>query len=178
MIVAWKGPFSHVRYSVGTPGKRGFTWTPSDWLSSAPVTETSAAPALAEVRTGTAKGTLYVFWKDVKNNRVHYATTSDPLNFGGSSHLTWSSAKVVSGAATNAGPAASALGSHGFGPLLVAYKVPGALNVRFQTLTGSVSSLSAIVPGASTAVGPSLLSNRLATTSSDTSGSIVFRFYS
>ena len=41
VIVAWKGPYDHVRYSVGTPAGRGFTWTPSAWLSAAAITKTA-----------------------------------------------------------------------------------------------------------------------------------------
>lgn len=176
VIVAWKGPFNHVRYSIGTPKGRNFTWSSSNWLSSALNTRTSAAPALAQVQTGTAKGTLYVLWKGLRSTHVRYATASDPLS--SATKLNWSAAAVVPGAATSTGPAASSLGAHGFGPLLVAYKAPGALHVRFQTWNGSVWSPSAIVPGASTAVGPALLGGTLATTSSDTSGSIFLHIFS
>ena len=176
MIVAWKGPYDHVRYSVGTPAGRGFTWTPSNWLSAAAITKTGAAPALAEVQTGTAKGTLYVFWKGYRSYQVRYATTSDPLNLS-HSRLSWSATKVVPRAATGAGPAASALGTHGAGPLLLAYKAPRTLRVRYQTLRTGWSAPRA-VPGASTAVGPALLGGLLATTASDTSGSIFYRYFS
>ena len=176
VIVAWKGPYDHVRYSVGTPAGRGFTWTASAWLSAAAITKTGAAPALAEVQTGTAKGTLYVFWKGYRSYQVRYATTSDPLNLI-HSRLTWSAAKVVPHAATGAGPAASALGTHGAGPLLLAYKAPRTLHVRYQTLHTGWSA-PRTVPGASTAVGPALLGGLLATTASDTSGSIFYRSFS
>lgn len=175
VIVAWKGPFDHVRYSVGTPAGRGFTWTPSDWLSAALITRTGAAPALAEVQTGTAQGTLYVFWKGYRSYQVRYATTSDPLNLS-RSHLTWSTTTVVPRAATGAGPAVSALGAHGAGPLLLADKAPRSLQVRYQTLH-TVWSARRTVPGASTAVGPALLGGQLATTASDISGSIFFRYF-
>ena len=176
VIVAWKGPYDHVRYSVGTPAGRGFTWTPSNWLSAAAITKTGAAPALAEVQTGTATGTLYVFWKGYRSYQVRYATTSDPLNLS-HSRLSWSATKVVPRGATGAGPAASALGTHGAGPLLLAYKAPRTLRVRYQTLRTGWSAPRA-VPGASTAVGPALLGGLLATTASDTSGSIFYRFFS
>ena len=175
VIVAWKGPFDHVRYSVGTPAGRGFTWTPSDWLSAALITRTGAAPTLAEVQTGTAQGTLYVFWKGYRSYQVRYATTSDPLNLS-RSHLTWSTTTVVPRAATGAGPAVSALGAHGAGPLLLADKAPRSLQVRYQTLH-TVWSARRTVPGASTAVGPALLGGQLATTASDISGSIFFRYF-
>ena len=175
VIVAWKGPQDHVRYSVGTPAGRGFTWTPSDWLSSALITKTGAAPALAEVQTGTAQGTLYVFWKGYRSYQVRYATTSDPLNLS-HSHLTWSTTTVVPRAATGAGPAVSALGAHGAGPLLLADKAPRSLQVRYPTLH-TVWSARRTVPGASTAVGPALLGGQLATTASDISGSIFFRYF-
>ena len=176
VIVAWKGPFDHVRYSVGTPAGRGFTWTPSDWLSSALITKTGAAPALADVQTGTARGTLYVFWRGYRSYQVRYATTPDPLNLS-HSHLTWTATRVVPHAATGAGPAVAALGRHGAGPLLLAYKAPRALQVRYQTLHTGWSARRT-VPGASTAVGPALLGGLLATTASDTSGSIFFRYFS
>ncbi len=176
VIVAWKGPFNHVRYTVGTPSGRGFTWTPSDWLSSASATKTSAAPAIAEVQNGTARGTLYLFWKVYGSAQVRYATTGDPLNLS-SGHLNWSGARVVPGALTSTGPAAAGLHPHGTGGLLLAYKAPGQLQVRFQTL-GAKWSTPGVVPGASTAVGPGLLVNLLATTASDTSGSIFFHVYS
>jgi hypothetical protein len=176
VIVAWKGPFNHVRYSVGTPKGRGFTWSASNWLSAARNTKTSAAPALAEVQTGTARGRLYVLWKGYHSSRVRYATTGDPLH--SSSKLNWSAAAAVPGAFTSAGPAASALGAHGFGPLLVTYKATGTLHVRFQTLTGSAWTPSATVPSAETAVGPAQLGGTLATTSPDTSGSIFLHVFS
>jgi hypothetical protein len=176
VIVAWKGPDDHVRYSVGTPAGRGFTWTSSDWLSSALTTKTGAAPALAEVQTGTAKGTLQVFWKGYRSYQVRYVTTADPLKLS-RSHLTWSRATVVPHAATGAGPAVCALGVHGAGPLLLAYKAPRSLQVRYQTLHTGWSARRT-VPGASTAVGPALLGGLLATTASDTSGSIFFRYFS
>jgi len=178
VIVAWKGPFNHVRYSVGTPAGRGFSWAGSDWLSSATNTTTSAAPALGEVQTGTARGTLYVFWKGYRSTQVRYATTSDPLNLDSHGHLTWSAATVVPGAATGAGPAASGLRAHAFGPLLLTYKAPRSLQVRFQTLSGALWSAPGVVPGASTAVGPALLGGLLATTAPDASGSIFFHTFS
>jgi hypothetical protein len=177
VIVAWKGPYHHVRYSVGTPAQRGFRWAPSGWLSAAAVTKTSAAPALAEVQNGTARGTLYLFWKGYRSGQVRYATTPDPLNLAGTSHLTWSGVQTVPGAATGAGPAAAGLHPHGSGGLLLAYKAPRALQVRFQTLRGTAWSNRGTVPGASTAVGPALLVNVLATTAPDASGSIFFHLF-
>jgi hypothetical protein len=176
VIVAWKGPFDHVRYSVGTPVGRRFSWTPTDWIGSAANIKTSYSPALAEVSTGASAGTVYVFWKGYKSSQVRYATTSDPLHFTGH-FLTWSPAKVVPGAAADASPAASALGPHDSGPLMVAYKVPHVLTVRFLTLTGTVWSPAAIVPGAETATGPALLAGTLATTSANSSGRIFFHLF-
>jgi hypothetical protein len=176
-IVAWKGPFEHVRVSVGTPHGRGFSWSPSHKLSAAEASRTNAAPALAEVQTGTAKGTLYVLWKGRHSSQVRYATASDPLKIGPTG-LDWSAAVVVPGARTTAGPAASALGPHRFGPLMLTYKGPTGLHVRFQTLTAGVWSAQAEVPGALTAVGPAQLRGVLATTSPDASGSIFFRIFS
>jgi hypothetical protein len=177
VVVAWRGPFNHVRYSVGTPSGRHFRWSSSHWLSSASNTRTSAAPALAEVQTGKATGKLYVFWKGYKSTQVRYATTSDPLSIS-KSGLKWSAAAVVPGAATGAGPTASALGSHLAGPLGLAYKAPHSLGVRFQTLAGSVWSPSSVVPQATTAVGPALLRGTLATTSPNASGRIFLHIFS
>jgi hypothetical protein len=178
VIVAWKGPFDHVRYSVGTPAGRGFTWSSSNWLSAAANTRTSAAPALAEVQTGTAKGTLQVFWKGLHSDQIRFATTGDPLNLTTSGGLTWSAAATVPHAATTAGPAVSSLGLHGFGPLLLTYKGPAGLHVRYQTRTSTGWSAGKEVPGALTAVGPAQLRGVLATTSADASGSIFFHIFS
>jgi hypothetical protein len=177
VIVAWKGPLDHVRYSVGTPSGRGFTWTPSNWLSAAANTRTSSAPALAEVQTGTAHGTLYVFWKGLHSHHIRFATTSDPLNLS-AGRLTWSAARTVRHAATTAGPAASSLRLHGFGPLLLTYKGPTGLHVRYQTRTVFGWSAWKIVPGALTAVGPAQLRGVLATSSPDARGSIFFHIFS
>lgn len=178
VIVAWKGPFDHVRIAVGNPVRRHFSFARSNPVSTTDITRTSAAPALAEVQTGTAKGTLQVFWKGRRSSQVRYATASDPLKISTTGALNWSAAAVVPGAQTTAGPAASALSHHGFGPLLVTYKAPAALQVRFQTLAGGVWSAPANVPGALTAVGPAQLRGVLATTSADASGSIFFHIFS
>jgi hypothetical protein len=178
VIVAWKGPFNHVRYSVGTPVKRHFSWTKSDWIGSAANTRTGGAPALAEVSTGPAAGKVYAVFKGYKSGQVRYATTGDPLHFNSSHQLTWSSVSVVPGASTGAAPAASALGSHDSGPIIIAYKSVHALTVHFQTLTAGVWSSSALVPGAETATGPALLDGLLATASANSSGSIFFHIFS
>jgi hypothetical protein len=174
-IVAWKGPFHWVRYSIGTPRGRGFTWSVSARISSARANRTSSAPAIAEIQTGTAHGILYVFWKGYRSRQVRYVTTPDPLTLGPG--LSWSAAAVVPGAASTAGPAASSLGGHGGGPLQVAYKGRTGLDVRFQTLTAGVWSTPAAVPGALTAVGPALHRGILATASPDSSGSIFFHIF-
>jgi hypothetical protein len=175
VIVAWKGPFNHVRYVVGTPSGRGFHWSSSTWLSSAHREKTSSAPALAQVQTGRAKGTVYVLWRGYHSHVVRYATTSDPLRLTSSHHLTWSPSHLVPHARTAAGPAASAVGAHGTGPLLLTYKAPSSLRVRFQLHYASHWSGVATVGSISTAVGPALLGGVLATTNSDTTGNVVVR---
>jgi len=178
VIISWKGPFHHVRIIVGNPVGRHFKFFKSNPVTKTPITQTSSAPALAEVQTGTAKGRLFVFWKGRHSSQVRYATASDPLKTSPTGALDWSAAAIVPGAQTTANPAASALSAHGFGPLMLTYKAPASLQVRFQTLTSGIWSAPAKVPGALTAVGPAQLRGVLATTSADSSGSIFFHIFS
>lgn len=177
VIVAYRGPFGHVRYTVGTPVGRRFSWTPNNWIGGGSSTETAGTPQLAETpgaKGGT--GVVYVVYQGNKSHQVRFATTSDPLHFTGHS-LTWSAVSVVPGAATDASPAASAEGLRDTGPLMIAYKVPHLTGVHYVTRTGGVWSKAAST-GASTAVGPALLFDTLATTSDNASGSISLRIFS
>jgi len=131
-VVAWKGPRHHVRYTIGTPGRpaRGFRWSVSHRI---PGAVTRTGPAIAEVQTGTAKGTVYVLWRGSRTGRIRFATTPDPLT---TAHgLSWTVPAAVPGAVTGATPAASAIGAHGRSPLLVAYKAPHSVHVRYQLST-------------------------------------------
>jgi len=178
VIISWKGRFHHVRIVVGNPVGRHFRFLHSNPVTTTPITQTSSAPALAEVQTGTAMGRLFVFWKGRRSTEVRYATAPDPLKISSTGALTWTPTAIVPGAETTAGPAASALKAHGFGPLMLTYKAPASLQVRFQTLTSGVWSVPAKVPGALTAVGPAQLRGVLATTSANSSGNIFFHIFS
>jgi hypothetical protein len=173
-VVAWKGPLHHVRYAIGTPGRpaRGFRWSASHRI---PGSRTRTAPAIAEVQGGTAHGTLYVLWRGQRTHRIRFATTPDPLTLA--SGLTWTAPAAVPGAVTGAAPAASSLGAHGGSPLLVAYKAPHSVRVRYQLGTAGGWSLPRRVPRARTAVAPALLGGVLATTSPSASGSIFFHVF-
>jgi len=173
-VVAWKGPLHHVRYAIGTPGQpaRGFRWSGSHRI---PGSRTRTAPAIAEVAGGTAHGTLYVLWRGQRAHRIRFATTPDPLTMAAG--LTWTAPAAVPGAVTGAAPAASSLGAHGVGPLLVAYKAPHSVRVRYQLGTAGGWSQPRRVPLARTAVSPALLGGVLATTSPSASGSIFFHVF-
>ena len=172
-VVAWKGPRHHVRYAIGAPGPgRGFRWSASHRI---PGAVTGTAPAIAEVQGGTANGTLYVLWRGQRTHRIRFATTPDPLTVAAG--LTWTAPAAVPGARTGAAPAASSLGIHGRGPLLVAYASPHSVRVRYQLGTASGWSRPRRVPGARTAVAPALLGGVLATTSPSASGSVFFRIF-
>ena len=172
-VVAWKGPLHHVRYAIGTPGlARGFRWSASHRI---PGSRTRTAPAIAEVQGGTAHGTLYVLWRGQRTHRIRFATTPDPLTLA--SGLTWTAPAAVPGAVTGAAPAASSLGAHGGSPLLVAYKAPHSVRVRYQLGTAGGWSPPRRVPRARTAVAPALLGGVLATTSPSASGSIFFHVF-
>ena len=186
MVVAWRGPANHVRYSVGTPHRRGFLWSqsalvPGGTLGSpvhcvfAPCT--SATPALTEVQNTGLTGTVYAFWKQLGTSKIFYATTIDgpATNWN---HLIWTApVQVPLGAATTQAPAASALRPIINGPLLLVYKGPVGTGVRFQTLTGGIWSPWAFVPGAHTAVAPALRGATLATTTPVSFGRIVLQFF-
>ncbi|HVB45552.1 MAG TPA: hypothetical protein VNF47_22990 [Streptosporangiaceae bacterium] len=185
-LVAWRGPANHVRYAIGTPHRRGFTWSKSTVVPGSPVSPvgvhctsapcTSATPAIAEASTGTAKGTLYMFWKQYGTRHLFYASTPDPLTI--STRLAWTAPVMVPGAITLTGPAASVIGINGFGPLLLVYKAAFTTHVRFQTLTGGTWSASSFVPRAYTDVTPGLLRGLLATTTPTLIGNITLHVFS
>lgn len=191
VVVAWRAPYDHVRYSVGTPGfgktARNFTWSASAVVPNPPTSSkvhcvvapcTSATPALAEVQTSANTGTMYIFWKALVGDAIFYSTATDGPSTNWN-HLAWSDPTQVPGvgAATSDGPAASVVGGL-FGPLLLVYKGPGGLHVRFQTLTGTTWSPVAFVPTTSTAVGPALNGGTLATTTPTLAGNIILHFFS
>jgi hypothetical protein len=186
VLVAWRGPLNHVRYSVGIPAARNFHWTqtavvpgnppspPSAHCVNAPCT--SAAPAITEHATSTSTGLIYVFWKQRGTRHIFYSATADnhATNW---SHLTWTGPTRVPGAAALTGPTASVPRLNGTGPLLLVYKAPLSTHVRFQTLTGSTWSAFATIARTRTAVSPALERRILATTTPTTIGNIVLHVY-
>jgi hypothetical protein len=197
VIVAWRGPFDHVRYEIGTeagPYGRAFTWgtkkTKSSWISAGSTTDpttTSAAPALTEILSG-GNGTVYVFWKgDSATAPIDYATTPDNAGTGlaGNATIPWTlQGSVPTGlttlAATTAGPAVSSANVHSTGPLLLAYKGPSGFYIRYQTLTGTTwSEPYAFVNGQNntTADAPALVNGTLANVARTTSGLIYLHHY-
>ena len=173
-VIAYKGPFNHIRYVIGTPLHRGFVWSQSHWI--APNALASSAAGVGELETGTAAGTLEVFWRGLHTSQVFYSTTGDPLTRAVG--LTWTAVTPLAGSLTSAAPAVAAVGLHGGGPLLLAYKAPHSVHILYRTLVGGAWSLPAIVPGAQSTDGPALLRGILATTSPAASGNIFFHVYS
>ncbi len=192
VIVAWRGPYDHVRYILGTEsgaGGRQFTWSASSsWIGAGTTTDpttTSAAPALTEVLTGST-GTIYVFWKgDSATAPIDYASTPDNAvtGIGTGTTVPWTLlGSVPSGttlASTTAGPAVSSASGHGTGPLLLAYKGPSGFGIRYQTLTAGVWTAYAFVNANNntTTDGPALVNGVLANVSPTTSGRIYLHTY-
>jgi hypothetical protein len=189
VIVAYRGPFDHVRYELGTQSGatgRDFTWTKSAWIgagTTADPTTTDAAPALTEVVTAST-GTIYVFWKgDSTTAPIDYATTPDNTGLGGASKIPWTlQGSVPSGktlAATTAAPAVSSANVHSTGPLLLAYKGPSGFGIRYQTFSGGVWTAYAFVNpnNNTTADGPALVNGTLANVARSTSGRIYLHTY-
>lgn len=188
-IVAWRAPFNHVRYAIGipngTPGHHSFTWSNSTVIPGNPPSPvsahckadpcTSATPAIAEVQTGTATGTLYVFWKQLGSKNVFYSSTTDSHSTIWA-HLVWTGPVQVPGADSLTGVTASAVTLGG--SLLLAYKAPFNTHVRFQTLTGGVWSGVGVVPATRTASTPALLGGLLANTTPTTVGNIILHHFS
>lgn len=187
VMLAWRAPYNHVRYSVGIPAGRGFTWGQSAVVPGNPPSPstahctiapcTSGTPAVTEQQTSTSTGLIYVFWKQLGTKAVFYSTTTDApaTNW---SHLTWAGPTQVPGAVTLTAPAASVPTLNAIGPLLLAYKAPFCTHVRFQTFDGSTWSAAALVPTTHTATTPALLRNILATTTPTTIGNIILHVYS
>jgi len=186
VIIAWRGPANHVRFTIGKPLHRTFVFSNSTVVSGPTVTPnchnlsagpapcTGNTPALAEVNASSATGTIYFFWRQLGTKVVAYGTTADtPATLALPAFVA-----TVPGAATIEGPAASDLGIDGFKPLLLAYKAPFSTAVHFQTLAAGLWSLPAAVPHTHTAVAPALLFNELATTTPATDGNIVLHHFS
>jgi hypothetical protein len=184
VVVAWRAPFNHVRFTVGIPHVRNFRWSDSRVVPGNPPSPTSvhcqqapctsATPAIAEVQTSTASGTLYIFWKQLGTSDVFYSRTTDngATNW---SHLMWTGPTQVPGAATLTGPAASAVTLHG--PILLAYKATVNTHVLFQTFSGLLWTLPAVVPTTRTANAPALLGGTLATTKPTIAGNIILHHF-
>ncbi len=186
VMVAWRGPANHVRYSIGVPRGRNFGWSPSDHVPGNPPSPssahctvapcTSAAPAITEQTTSTSSGLIYVFWKQLGSHELFYSTTADShaTNW---SHLSWTGPAQVPGAVALTGPAVSVPRLNGTGSLLLAYKAPFSTHVRFQTLTSGTWSAFGTVPRTHTTVAPALLRNILANTTPGSIGNIVLHVY-
>ena len=182
VIISWRGPANHVRFTVGTPLRRSFVFSSSRVVPGPNVTKncksapcTGNTPALAEVSTSASAGTIYFFWREYGTRAVLYATTADTA--ANLASPTFAAPVRVPGAASIEGPAASDTGINGFGPLLLAYKTPLSTAVHFQTLSGSGWSTPARVPTTHTAAAPALLFNVLATTTPVTDGNIVLHVF-
>jgi len=186
VVIAWRGPANHVRYTVGVPFGRGFRWQQSARIPGTPPSPTSAhctiapctdaTPAVTEQTTSTSSGQVFVFWKQLGTRDLFYSTTTDGSSTDWS-HLAWTAPVQVPGAVTLTGPAASVPTLNAVGPLLLVYKAAFSTHVRFQTLTGTTWSGFANIPITRTAVSPALLRNVLATTTPATIGNIVFNVY-
>jgi hypothetical protein len=192
VIIAFRGPFDHVRYIIGTEsGKngRGFYFgkkPASSWIgkgSKTHPTTTGGTPELTEIASGSTS-TVYVFWKGDKDTAaIDYASTPDNAGSGleGGKKIPWTllgsvpTGKTKKGAtiyaATTGSPAVSSASPNNHGPLLLAYKGPSGFNIRFQTLTGTTwSEPYAFVNGNNntTAIGPALVNGTLANVSRTT----------
>jgi len=182
VIISWRGPANHVRFTVGVPHRRTFVFSDSRAVPGPNVTPncknapcTGNTPALAEVNTKATAGTIYFFWRQLSTRAILYATTDDSA--ANLAKPTFTAPVEVPGAASLVGPAASDTGINGFGPLLLAYKTPLSTSVHFQTLTASGWSTPARVPTTHTGVAPALLLKILATTTPATDGNIVLHVF-
>jgi len=180
VIIAWRGPANHVRFTIGAPLRRTFKFSNSTIVTGPNVTAnchnapcTGNTPALAETNASIKSGTIYFFWRQLGTKIIAYGTTADTLATLASPAFV----ATVPGAASSAGPAASDLGIDGFKPLLLAYKAPFSTAVRFQTFDGATWSAPAAVPHTHTAVAPALLFNELATTTPATDGNIILHHF-
>jgi hypothetical protein len=195
VIIAFRGPFDHVRYIIGTESGangRGFNFgkkPTSSWIgpgTSTRPTTTGGTPQLTEVLSGST-GTVDVFWKgDATTAPIDYASTPDNVGSGleGGKSIPWTLLGSVPTspttlAMTTAAPAVASANVHNTGPLLLAYKGPSGFNIRFQTLTAGVWSGLAFVNGQNntTTDGPALLNGILANVSRTSSGRIYLHFF-
>jgi hypothetical protein len=183
VVIAWRGPANHVRFTVGTPHHRSFVFSASRVVPGPHVTKncstapcTGNTPALAEVNTSATNGNIYFFWRRLSGNAILYSTTADTVH-SNLAKLVFTGPVTVPGASSLLGPAASDIGVNGLGPLLLTYKAPFTTAVRFQTLASGVWSAGASVPGAHTVVAPALLFNKLATTTPATDGNVVLHVF-
>jgi hypothetical protein len=181
VIVAYRGPFGHVRIEIGTEaGASGlaFNWGTKKVKSavvnsSDTVGETSAQPALTEILGAGDTGTVYVFWKGNKAVApIYYATTTDNGGLDGDATLTWSAPSTVPDgtkaiAETTGSPAVASADIHGDGPLLLTYKGKGGFAIRYQTFDGTTWTPHSYVGGNNntTGLGPALVHGTLANVS-------------
>lgn len=169
MLVSWRGPGNHVRYEIGSPACRGFSFDASHWIGGSNATLTDQAPTLTELSGACGnpnKSNVYVFWKKPGvSGAISYATTPDNVGSGlsGNKAIPWTLQGSVPGALTTAGPAAATDGLHNNGPMLLAYKGPSGLNIRYQVLRAGAWSAFGYVNGplATSALGPALLDGGL-----------------
>jgi hypothetical protein len=182
VIISWRGPANHVRFTVGTPHRRSFVFSDSRAVPGPNVTKncknapcTGNTPALAEVSASSTAGTIYFFWRELSTRAILYATTADSAANLASPNF--NPPIRVLGAASIEGPAASNTGISGFGELLLAYKTPQSTAVHFQTLSNSGWSTPAAVPTTHTLAAPALLLNVLATTTPAPDGNIVLHVF-
>lgn len=182
VIISWRGPANHVRFTVGTPHRRSFVFSGSRAVPGPNVTKncknapcTGNTPALAEVSSSSTAGTIYFFWRQLSSRAIRYATTADSA--ANLASPTFTPPVKVPGAASLAGPAASNTGLNGFGELLLAYKTPRSTAVHFQTLSKTGWSTPATVPTTHTLTAPALLLNVLATTTPAPVGNIVLHVF-
>jgi hypothetical protein len=195
VILAYRGPFDHVRIALGTEtgsAGLGFTWgtkkVRSRWVNSA--VETSAQPALAEILGAGGNGTVYVFWKgEGAVAPISYATTPDVAGSGldGSASLTWTlqgavpdSGGIKGLAQTTGSPAVASADVHGDGPLLLAYKGPSGFNIRYQTFSaGTWTQPHKFVTGNNntTGLGPALVHGILVNVSRSGDGKMYVHHY-
>lgn len=196
LLIAWRGPYDHVRTIVASPsGKNGRSFyfgkkPTSYWIgpgTKSEPTTTGGTPALTEISTGATSGTVYVFWKGNSTTApIDYATATDSESTGGlAGNVKWAQqGSVPTGATTvaetTAAPAVSSAGVHGNGPLLLAYKGPSGIFIRYQVLTGtSWTEPYAFVTGSNrqTTDGPALLFGLLANVSPTSNGRIFLHHY-
>ena len=176
VIVAWKGPYDHVRYSVGDPGRASAS--PGRRRRGCPprlITKTGAAPGLAEVQTGTGQGHAVRVLEGLPlrpGALRHDFRPAEPEPQP--PHLERGQGRAAR-RDRSPGPRPAPSAAHGAGPLLLVYKAPRRSECGTRRCTPGWSA-PRTVRGASTAVGPALLGGLLATTASDTSGSIFYRY--